>query len=166
MYKIPLLLILFFISSFCFAQRSKMDVFEQQMLTEYQYYNLKEILDMVVSGETEKKFKIGDKKYKVKIKRTSLKAETDEIIHYIIKTKGKQFIFSTDSEKYYLQSQGLSFSFRYTPMQQEISFISKPFSNPHEFKMYGYTYRYIKGELFKLEDWVIRDAIGRANSIE
>jgi hypothetical protein len=166
MYKllIPLSFILF--SNLLFAQQSKMDIFEKQMLNEYQYYNLKPMLDIVMNGEVDKKFEIGDNKYKVKIRRTSKKAETDEIIHYIIKRKGTHFIFSTDSDKYYLQSQNLSFSFRYSPMAQEISFISKPITQAGVFKLYGYTYRYIKGELFKLEDFVIRDAYGRANSID
>ena len=164
MYKLLFLLLL--LPNLLIAQRSKMDVFEDKMLNEYEYYNLKDLLDIVITGVDTKKIEVGDNKYKIKIKRTSKKAEEDQIIHYIIKRKGKEFIFSNDSGRIYLQSMSTSFSFRYTPLGQEISFISKPISTPGEFKLYGYTYRYIKGELYKIEDFVIRNAIGRANSIE
>jgi len=51
-------------------------------------------------------------------------------------------------------------------INKEFTFISNRSQGfSHEFKLYGYVFENKNGEMVKLEDWVIRDAYGRANSI-
>lgn len=147
---------------------SKMDSYEKQMLMEYDYHNIEALFKHVDANELVDKTKviIDGVEYKIRVKRNSKRAEYDDNLTIIFKRGKFEYIFYKKRSSVSMYSNSLSFSIIYKENVEEYKFVSNrtPFA-AHEFKVYGYVYAYEGNNLIKIEDWVIRDAIGRANSI-
>lgn len=145
-----------------------MDSYEKQMLQEYDYHNIEALFRYVKAHELQDRTKVsvGGREYKVRVKRKSKFAEQDESLVIIFKIDKFEYIFYKKRTSISFYSPNLSFSVIYKKTVDEYKFISNrtPFGS-HELRIYGYVYAYKEDNLVKLEDWVIRDAYGRANSI-
>ena len=138
------------------------------MIDEYDYHNLEALFRYVKVNEFTNRTKIavGGREYKVKVRRQSKRAEYDENLVIILKYGKYQYIFYKTRTTLSLYSDNLSFSIIYKKNIDEYKFISNRTTfGSHELKIYGYVYEYEGDNMVKIEDWVIRDAIGRANSI-
>ena len=168
--KYKLLLLIFVLTS-CVTTKSyygKMDSYEQQMLKEYDYHNIEALFKYVKTHELQNRTKVsvGGREYKVRVRRNSKWAEYDDSVTIIFKIDKFEYIFYKKRTSLSFYSPNMSFSIIYKKSADEYKFVSNRTSfASHEFKVYGYVYAYIDDNMVKIEDWVVRDAIGRANSI-
>jgi len=163
-----ILIISIFFSISVFGQDGPMDTYEKRMFKEYNYHNIKELFTYVNENDIadKERFNIGDRKYKARVKRFSKRAEYDESVFMKIKSGRYVYYISKRRKTVDIHSDQLTFNLHYNKIKKEYTFVSNRSQGfSHEFKVYGYVFAYENGEMVKLEDWVIRDAYGRANSI-
>jgi hypothetical protein len=146
----------------------KMDTYEKQMLEEYKYHNIDSLFKYIENNDLIDKSiaSINGKEYKIRVYRNSKRAEYDQNLNIIFKHKKFTYIFSKTEKGLKFSSTSLSFSIQYKPKIKEYKFVSNKTSfGSQELKIYGYVYVRIDDKLIKVEDWVVRDALGRANSM-
>ena len=147
---------------------SKMDSYEQQMFREYEFHNIEALFKYVDTHELLNRsiVNVNGREYKVRVYRDSKRAEYDENLTIRFKFEKYQYIFYKKRNSLSMYSDNLSFSIIHKTNTKEYRFVSNRTSfGSQELKIYGYVYAYNDDNLIKLEDWVIRDAISRANSI-
>ena len=151
--------------------QSIMDDTEDVIAEEYRLHDIESLTQYVLTLEAEpgtfKGVKVNGKVYKkMRVKVYGGGAESnDGTIEVRFYRLGREYVFFRENNKVRLISDNLSFEIQYLVEKKEMVMLNV--NSGSELKVYGYVYAlndgYKKGE--KLQDWVVRDAIGRANSI-
>jgi len=176
-------MIMFLIGCISYGQsQSPMDVYETNMKIEYQRHNIGNITNYILNhkelGKTE--FVLDGKLYKMKvIKNTKLSGgyvrgsssrENDwvegESLKFFVKQGHREYIYTLRGNIVQLWSDSMSFFAYYNIEKQEVSIRTDRYNfNSSQYKMFAYDYSYTNGDLEKVQDWIVRDADGRANSM-
>jgi hypothetical protein len=176
------LITLLFLSINAFGQKSPMDIYEDKMKEEYRLHHIATITDYILNhkeiGKSE--FVLNGRRYKMKVKdskvsggyvRSDNTKESEwvegESLQFCVKHMHREYVYTLYGNKLKLWSDNLSFIALYDFDKKEVSIRKiRDMYNASFPKMYGYDYSYVENKLEKVEDWVVRDAIGRANSMK
>lgn len=143
--------------------------YEEDMLFEYSVNDINSLTNYIVYQanllEPPKEIIINEKLYKFKVQPLK-KAEKEEY-RITLSRKRKYYVFNIRGNKVELYSDNLTFFATYNFENKEVKILSNQSNkSASDFKMYGYIYKFDTGNLEKIEDWVIRDAVSRAYSRE
>lgn len=165
--------------NFAFAQ-SPMDEYEKDMKKEYNLHHIPQITKYILNhkeiGKSE--FVLEGKLYKLKVKNSSMSGgyvrgsstrENDwvkgESLQFLVKEGHREYVYSLKGNELELWSDNLSFIALYDFEKEEVSIRTYGYNfDASDFKMYGYDYSFANG-LEKVQDWIVADRLGRANSI-
>lgn len=182
MKKIITVILLSFLMLNSFGQISPMDEYERDMLEEYRLHNIANLTDYILThkeiGKSE--FVLDGKLYKLKVKKSAMSGgyiknptakDNDwiagESLQYVIKQGHREYVYTLRGNLLELWSDNLSFIAHYNLEINEVSIRTGKFNyTSSSYKMYGFDYAFSVGGFKKVQDWVVRDAIGRANSTE
>jgi hypothetical protein len=161
--------------------QSPMDDYEKNMKTEYKQHDIgtltNYILDHKEIGKSE--FILDGKLYKMKVKESNLSGGyiqkpnsknnewvQAESLQFFIKNRHREYVYTLKGNKLELWSDNLSFLAIYDFEKKEVSIRKiRSMFNSTSPKLYGYEYSFANNTLEKVEDWIVRDADGRANSM-
>lgn len=176
-----LTIILLLCVNFAFPQ-SPMDRYEADMKEEYQLHNIGGIIRYFMNNKEvgKSEFVIDGKLYKMKVKespmsggyvRGSSSRENDwieaESLQFVIKHRHREYVFNLKGSQLELWSDNLSFIALYDFNEQEVSIRTYgSTATGTEVKMYAYDYSIANGDLEKVQDWIVANRLGRANSIK
>jgi hypothetical protein len=182
MKKVFIITLLLLSSILSFGQNSPMDEYEADMQEEYRLHNIGRITEYILTHkETGKsEFVLDGKLYKMKVKESAMSGgyvrgsstrDNDwiegESLLFVVKHMHREYNYTLRGNTLQLWSDNLSFFAYYDFEKEEVSIRADSYNFDHsDYKMYGYDYSFAGGSLEKVQDWVVRDAIGRANSIK
>lgn len=157
-----------------------MDVYEDNMKEEYRLHDIASITNYILKhkeiGKSE--FVLNGRFYKMKVENSGLSGGyvrnpnsknnewvEGESLLFTVKHMHREYIYTLRGNELLLWSDNLTFLAYYDFETKEVSIRTHDYNYSSSYKMYGFDYSFADGSLDKVQDWVVRDADGRANSM-